>query len=222
MSRKPDSSDSWAIGAAVGGTALVGGILLAVAAWPRPAPTPGPTPEPRRPSDDWQTAPSYSEADVEAAARMLASESARGSRALHIELIHSQLRARKKGQALFDRITAGSGWGPQGERAAGGGIRPVSTEEPATPALRQLAREVLDGAHPSVLSGARKFFEPVQQDRAFAVAERARKKQANGLPLSKNEKRLLGYHRSAEDVRRGWQAEGAHYIGRIEGFEFYT
>ncbi|MFO0576116.1 MAG: hypothetical protein U1A78_19105 [Polyangia bacterium] len=222
MSRKQDSSDAWVIGAAVGGTALVGGILLAVAAWPRPASTPGPTVTPRRPSDDWQTAPSYTEADVEAAARMLASESARGSRALHIELIHSQLRARKKGQALFDRITAGSGWGPQGERAAGGGVRPVSTEEPATPALRQLAREVLDGAHPSVLPGARKFFEPAQQDRAFAVAERARQKQAAGRPLSKNEQRLLGYLRTAQQVRREWLADGARYIGRADGFEFYT
>lgn len=217
MNRKQDPTGAWAVGAAVGGTVLVGGILLAVAAWPRPAPPPR-----RLPSDDWQTAPNFTEADVEAAARMLASESATGSRALHIELIHSQLRARKKGQDLFDRITAGSGWGPQGERKSGGGIRPVSTEEPATPELRQLAREVLAGTHPSVLSGARKFFEPAQQDRAFAIAERARQKQTERQPLSKNEKRLLGYRRSAEQVRREWLAEGARYVGQLEGFLFFT
>lgn len=217
MTRKQDNTDAWAVGAALGGTALVGGILLVVAAWPRPVPPPR-----RLPSDDWQTEASFTEADVEAAARMLASESATGSRALHIELIHSQLRARKKGQDLFDRITAGSGWGPQGERQPGGGVRPVSTEEPATPALRQLAREVLAGAHPSVLSGARKFFEPEQQDRAFAVAERARQKQVAGQPLSKNEKRLLGYRRTADEVRREWLAEGARYVGRLGGFEFFT
>lgn len=217
MARKQDNTGAWAVGAALGGTALVGGILLAVAAWPRPVPSPR-----RLPSDDWQTEPSFKEADIEAAARMLASESATGSRALHIELIHSQLRARKKGQDLFDRITAGSGWGPQGERQPGGGVRPVSTEEPATPALRQLAREVLAGAHPSALSGARKFFEPEQQDRAFAVAERARQKQAAGQPLSKNEKRLLGYRRTADEVRKEWRAEGARYVGRLGGFEFFT
>lgn len=217
MNRKQDPTDAWAVGAAVGGTVLVGGILLAVAAWPRSAPPPR-----RLPSDDWQTAPNFTEADVEAAARMLASESATGSRALHIELIHSQLRARKKGQDLFERITAGSGWGPQGERKPGGGIRPVSTEEPATPELRQLAREVLAGAHPSVLPGARKFFEPSQQDRAFVIAERARQKQVARQPLSKNEKRLLGYRRAAEQVRREWLSEGAQYVGHLEGFEFFT
>lgn len=217
MTRKQDKSGAWAVGAALGGTALVGGILLAAAAWPRPAPPPR-----RLPSDDWQTEPNFTEADVEAAARMVASESATGSRALHIELIHSQRRARKKGQALFDRITGGSGWGPQGERAAGGGTRPVSTEESATPALRQLAREVLAGAHPSVLPGARKFFEPAQQDRAFTVAERARQKQAAGQPLSKNEQRLLGYRRTADGVRQEWLAEGARFVGRIDGFEFFS
>lgn len=217
MNRKQDTTGAWAVGAAVGGTVLVSGILLAVAAWPRPAPPPR-----RLPSDDWQTEPNFTQADVEAAARMLASESATGSRALHIELIHSQLRARKKGQDLFDRITAGSGWGPQGERKPGGGVRPVSTEEPATPDLRQLAREVLAGVHPSVLPEARKFFEPEQQDRAFTVAERARKKQAAGQPLSKNEQRLLRYRRPAERVRREWRAEGARFVGRVDGFEFFT
>lgn len=217
MTRKQDDTGAWAVGVALGGTALVGGILLAAAAWPRSAPVPR-----SLPSDDWQTGPSFTEADVEAAARMLASESATGSRALHIELIHSQLRARKKGQDLFDRITAGSGWGRQGERAAGAGVRPVSTQEPATPELRQLAREVLAGLHQSVLAGARTFFEPAQQDLAFAVAERARQKQAAKLPLSANEKRLLGYRRTADEVRKKWLEEGARYIGRVDGFEFYS
>lgn len=219
MKRQQTDNSALAVGAALGGTALVGGILLAVAAWPRPAPSPQRV---RLPSQDWQTAPTYTEADVEAAARMLASEAARGSQALHIELIHSQLRARKKGQSLFDRITAGSGWGPQGERAPGGGERPVATTESATPALRQLAREVLDGAHPSVLPGARKFFEPAVQDRVFAIAERGRKKQAAGLPLTQQEKRLRLYQKTAETVRKDWRDEGARYVGHIEGFEFFT
>lgn len=214
--RRDEEGVGWIIGAAVGGAAVLGGIALTVAAWPH-APKPA-----TLPSDDWQTAPTYTEADVEAAARMLASENPRGTRALHIEQIHSQLRARHRGQSLYDRITAGSGWGPQGERSGGGGVRPVSTVDPATDELRRLAREVLDGLHPSTLVGARKFFEPSQQDRAFAVAERARKKRTEGQPLTQDERRLLGYRRTAEEVRRKWRSEGAQYVGSIDGVEFFT
>ena len=198
----------------------MGGVLLSLAAWPR-SPQRPPSPG-SLPSDDWQAVPGYTEADVEAAARMLASENARGSQALHIELVHAELRARKPGQGLFDRITAGSGWGPQGERQPGGRVRPVSTQEPATPALRQLAREVLEGLHPSTLPMARKFFEPTQQDRALAVGVRARQKQAAGLPLSKQEKRLIGYYHSAQEQRKRWLSEGARFVGAVDGVEFYT
>lgn len=212
---QPDST-GWLVGAVVGGAALIGGLAWTFAAWPR-------TPQrgARLPSDDWQTAPTFTEADVEAAARMLASENPRGSRALHIEQIHTQLRMRHAGQSLFDRITAGSGWGAQGERSGAGGVRPVATSEPANPELRQLAREVLAGAHPSVLPGARQFFEPAQQDRAFAIAERGRKKQADGQSLTNDEKRLLRYRRTADGVRSKWLADGATYVGVIDGVEFY-
>lgn len=220
MKRNESNSEAWVVGAVVGGTALLGGLLLTVAAWPRSPQAPK---RPKAlPSDDWQTAPTFTEADVEAAARMLASENPRGSRALHIEQIHTQLRARKPGQDLFDRITAGSGWGPQGERSAGGGARPVSTEESATPPLRQLAREVLAGVHPSMLPQARKFFEPAQQDRALAVGVRARQKRAAGLPLSRQEQRLIHYRHSADEVRQSWLAEGAKRVGAIDGVEFFT
>lgn len=217
MKRQKDSGEALLIGGLVGGTALLGGVLLTWAAWPRSPKAPA-----ARPSDSWQTEPIFTEADVEAAARMLASENPRGSRALHIEQIHTQLRSRKPGQALYDRITAGSGWGPQGRQSAGGSVRPVSTEAPATPALRQVAREVLAGLHASQLPGARKFFEPATQDRAFAIAERARQKRAAGQSLSQAEARLLGYRRNAEEVRRKWQAEGARYLGTIDGVEFFT
>ena len=220
MKRQTSGGEGWLVGAVLGGTALMGGVLLSLAAWPR---SPQRPPNPGSlPSDDWQAVPGYTEADVEAAARMLASENARGSQALHIELVHAELRARKPGQALFDRITAGSGWGPQGERQPGGRVRPVSTQEPATPALRQLAREVLEGLHPSTLPMARKFFEPTQQDRALAVGVRARQKKAAGLPLSKQEKRLIGYYHSAQEQRKRWLSEGATFVGAVDGVEFYT
>jgi hypothetical protein len=72
------------------------------------------------------------------------------------------------------------------------------------------------------LPTARKFFEPAQQDRALAVGVRARQKQAAGLPLSKQEQRLIGYVRSAEEVRARWLSEGAKYIGTVDGTEFYS
>jgi hypothetical protein len=217
VKRAQTEETPWLAAGLVAGSALVGGVLLAVAAWPS-----APTRRRSLPSDVWQTAPTYTEADVEAAARMLASENPRGSRALHIEQVHTQLRARTPGQSLFDRITAGSGWGPQGVRAPGGGVRPVSTAEPATPAFRQLVREVLEGMHPSTLLGARTFFEPVQQDRALAIAERARQKKASRLPLTPQETRLLGYRRSADEVRMRWLADGARYVGTVDGIEFFT
>lgn len=217
MSRTQAADKGWIAGGMIGGSALLGGLLLALAAWPR---------APRRtdalPSDSWQTAPTYTEADVEAAARMLASENPRGSQPLHIEQVHTQLRARKPGQTLFDRITAGSGWGPQGARAPGGGVRPVSTAEPATPALRQLVREVLEGLHPSTLPGARKFFEPAQQDLALAAANQARQKQARGEALTPKEQRLLGYRRSAAEVRTRWLTDGSRFVGAVSGVEFFT
>ena len=218
MNRREAGGEGWIVGAVLGGTALVGGVLVAFSASSSLSEK-----RPRAlPSDDWQSTPTYTEADVEAAARMLASENPRGSRELHIEQIHTQLRARKAGQDLFDRITAGSGFGPQGERQAGGGTRPVATDEPATPALRQLARQVLDGLYPSKLPAARKFFEPDQQDRALAVGDRARQKQSQGLALSKQERRLIHYHRSAEQVRKSWLADGSKYVGKIDGVEFFS
>ena len=216
MKRPGGHGEGWRMGAIAGGAALVGGVLLTLAAWPRAHRLPSAWDE------EVGAAPAgFTDADVEAAARMLASENPRGSRALHIEQVHTQLRACKPGQSLYTRITAGSGWGPQGGRSPGGDIRPVSTVAPATPALRQLVREILAGVHPSRLPGARQFFEPAAQDRAFALAERARKRQAAGQPLSPEEMRLLGYRRSAEAVRRKWQAEGAQYLGTVEGVEFF-
>ena len=98
----------------------------------------------------------------------------------------------------------------------------MSTEEAATPAFRQLARAVLDGALPSILPNARKFFEPAQQDRAVAIGVRARQKQTAGQLLSKQEKRLLHYYSTAEDTRKSWLADGSKYLGTVDGVEFFT
>ena len=164
---------------------------------------------------------SFSTLDVEAAARMLASENPRGSEQLHIEQIWTQIRSRKKKQSLFDRITNGSGWGEQGQRQAPGRVRPVATTEPANDRQRTLAVAVLSGSRASRLTGARKFFEPAVQDRAFEKGEQARKKLASGVPLLKEERRFLGYRKRARDIRAEWLKKSA-FLDTIDGVEFYT
>ena len=217
MTRQESDRDTWVVGAVVGTAAVLGGVLLTIAAWPQ-------TPNRRSPQRkvDGLAPLQFTDADVEAAARMLASENPRGSQALHIEQVYTQLRSAKAGQSLAARITAGSGWGPQGERSGAGGVRPVATTELATAALRMLAQDVLAGVRPSKLPGARQFFEPAQQDRILALALQARQKQAAGIALTAREKRLLGYHLSAKEVRARWLAEGATYLDQIDGVEFYA
>ncbi len=59
----------------------------------------------------------FDERDVEAAARMLASENSSGPLSLHVEQLFTQVRqAIKRGVRLYDQITAGSDFGGQGER----------------------------------------------------------------------------------------------------------
>lgn len=159
--------------------------------------------------------------DIEAGARMLASENPRGSRRLHVEQLWTQIRAAKRDQSLADRITAGSGWGQQGGRKKPGKRRPVATTNAANDAQREIVRSVLEGREPSILPGARKFFEPAQQDKAFAIAERARAKQAKGDPLSDQERRLLAYKKDAAQVRASWARDGRP-VGTVDGVEFWT
>jgi murein DD-endopeptidase MepM/ murein hydrolase activator NlpD len=151
---------------------------------------------------------------------MLASEDGQGSPQLWTELIGSQLHARKAGETLYARITAGSGYGRQGERSWSGRTRPVSTDQEALPMHRSWAREVLSGLHTPRFESAIAFFDPAQQDKAYAVAQRARVKQAQGLPLTEQEKRLSHYRKTAAEVRADWQ-KTLRRVGTIDGVEFY-
>lgn len=156
-----------------------------------------------------------SDQDLEALGRMLSSENPTGSVRLWVEQCWTQLRARRRGQSIYARITAGQGWGPQDSK------RPVSTENPATGLALMVARLVLLGHELSNLP-ARKFFEPAQQDKAYTVATKARAKIASGLPITPQERRLLGYRSSADDVRRRWAADGSKFLAVIDGVEFWT
>ena len=156
-----------------------------------------------------------SAADEEAIARMLASENESGSPSLWREIIWTQIRSLGK-SSIWQRITAGLGYGPQG------GARPVASDKPATAATRAYAARFLAELPPSSLPGARRFFEPTQQDRAFHVAEAARRKQKTGQPLTAQERRLRRYLSDAADIRRRWSEQGHAYVGTVEGVEFWT
>jgi len=220
--RKDKETSVMAALAAVGGVLTLGGFAAAVISSNRAEPKKTPLAAaltlgnaPRASSGD---APDSD--DIEAAARMLASENAKGSRALWIEQVWSQIHAKSPGQSLFQRITAGSGYGPQGERSGQGKVRPVSTQEPAQSVHWQLALEVLSGLHRSRYPGAIAFFEPAEQDRALEIAGRARKKLQMGQPLTAQEQRLQHYRKSAEEVRREWK-KSMQLAGVIDGVEFY-
>lgn len=153
--------------------------------------------------------------DAEALGRMLASENPRGSEALWVEQIYTQIRTAGS-RSLAATVTGGTGsFGPQGGR------RPVATSEPATKKTRDFVARFLAAPPPSRFVGAVRFFEPEQQDRAFAIAETARRKRAQGLPLTAQELRLLPYQSDAADLRRRW-AKSGRYLGTLDGVEFWT
>lgn len=153
--------------------------------------------------------------DADAIARMLASENPTGSRALWREQIWTQIRSAGR-RSLSQQITAGLGYGPE-ERG-----RPVATTLAPTDATRDYAAHFLATRPPSILPGARRFFEPDQQDRAFAVGQLARAKRARGETLTSQEARLLRYKSDAAGIRARWAAEGRQMVGVIDGVEFWT
>ena len=188
--------------AAVGGVSLVGAVgLLALLSGGRRAPV--------------MVSLSGTARDEEAIARMLASENPSGSVALWLEQIWTQIRSAGR-RSLWAQITAGMGYGPQTDG------RPVATIEPPTRATRDYAGRFLAELPPSRLPGARRFFEPAQQDRAFAVAERARAKRARGEALTAQESRLLAYKSDAAGIRARWAAKGHRVVGVVDGVEFWT
>ena len=196
---------NWLVAGFLGGVALIGAVALI-----------------RSSSGTEVGLLPFDDLDVEAAARMLASENPRGSLELHTEQLYTQIRrALRRGISLHEQITAGLGYGGQGE-GSGGKVRPVATGQPATPALRERARRILSGEYDSRLAGATKFFEPEQQDQIFVLAEAARKKNAMGLPLTPREERLLKYKRDASAVRAKWKKDGSRLLGDVEGIEFWS
>ena len=158
MKRQTDSGEGWLVGAVLGarrslaGPAHPGGLASHARSQGRAGP--------RCP----QTGGRASRATprpMSKRRRVLASENARGqSRPCTLSSSTRSCAPRKPGQDLFDRITAGSGWGPQGERKTG--VACVRSRLRARRPPCGSWREVLEGLHPSTLPTAQ-VFEPVQQ-----------------------------------------------------------
>ena len=121
----------------------------------------------------------------------------------------------------YARITAGLG---MDARASGRG--PAGLVR--CPQIRRRYRCTEAGRAKSCLDCTRRafgsaiaFFDPAQQDKARAVAQRARVKQAQGLPLTEQEKRLSHYRKTAAEVRADWLEDPGRRVGTIDGVEFY-
>lgn len=156
--------------------------------------------------------------DVEAAARMIASENPSSDESVWVEQVWTQLRKVTASNSLYSVITGGRGWGSQG------GSRPVSTDKPATDRYRQVARDVIEGRRTSLLPGARKFFDPRSQDAVMRQVIKGKADIAAGKEVSKRTKELIaaGYKRTAQDVRDKWSGEGDSLVGTSDGVEFWT
>lgn len=194
---------------------------------PRPEPTlPPPIPGSTMPevnseiseSDRRLLAQDFTNRDAEAVARMIASENPSATEQAHVEQVWTQLRSQKKTETLYDRITAGEGYGPQIAP------RPVASGKAPTTAQLELAWDVLRGKKLSVLPGAKKFFDPDQEDKVYAQVTKGRADLAAGKPITKRTAELIAakYHRTAEQVRQKWTREGTKEVGTIGPVEFWT
>ncbi len=127
------------------GLGVLGGLLLALQEPPDPGrvdqdpkPEPKPKPDPPKPTVPLALSPDAQD-DETALARMLQSETSDKSARVVIGwyAIQTALRTKKN---LFDRLTAGAGYGP---RKKDGVSRYASTAKPPTAAARELARQLL-------------------------------------------------------------------------------
>ena len=170
------------------------------------------------PSDAKLLEQSFTLQDVEAAARMIASENRREGERLKVEQIWAELRAKRKSESLYDRITKGQGYGVQNKK------RPVATGTKPTEAERELVWEVLRGNKPSRLPGARKYFEPDEEDRIYRQVTRARADLKAHRPISPRSQELIaaGYGKTAAEVRADWASKGAKLVGVVGPVEFWT
>lgn len=78
-------------------------------------------------------------------------------------------KANAAGKSIYQHATNGSGYGAQGDRAGGGGDRPVSSARAPGPRHVMAALAVLGGAARGISRGARRYFDPNAMNKGFAA-----------------------------------------------------
>lgn len=112
-------------------------------------------------SDKPMTIGEFSNDDVEALARMLASEDPTQPDNVQIALAWTAVNmATRKGKSAFELLAPDGKYGPQSGRYA-------ATGNPATDRFRSIARAVLDGSVEDPTPGAIQFDHPATQDWLF-------------------------------------------------------
>lgn len=140
--------------------------------------------------------------DVEALARVIASESGRGipdERLFIAWAVRNRAAARRVSIA---RLVCSPHCGPQSERINGKGVRPFSSRQSPRAVDRELARFVLSQpASADPTGGATSFIEPRLQDELHNAGRKD--------------------HRSYAEVRERWMRRGEVPIGMVGRFEFW-
>lgn len=158
--------------------------------------------------------------EVEALARVIASEAGRGTRTEQ-KAIAWTVRNRFRGGSIYSGKGKNGGEYPWREQR--GSNPPFASSKDATDATRALAREVLTADQlQDPTGGATSFFEPKLQDvlaeaGALARAGETGSRVIDGVKLS-DITRFKAYKKSADDVRKSWSPGSAHYAtaGRFE------
>lgn len=163
--------------------------------------------------------PSADANEVEALARVIASEAGSGSRGEQVAIAWTERnRARAKGKSLYDTFYP---W-----RSQKGGDPPASSARAATDGTRSIAKDVLSQPQSKdPTGGATSFFEPKMQDIFYAAGVMARDGKVGDAVISgvklTDITRFKNYKRDAAGIRQKWESEGSVLCATAGRFEFY-
>lgn len=161
-----------------------------------------PRPPPSGPPQAAGPTPPVVEDDVEALARVLASESSNGIPDERLFIAWAVRNRAARRRVSIKKLVCSPHCGPQSERINGKGVRPMSSRRPARPVDRELARFVLSQpASADPTGGATSFIEPQLQDELHRAGRRD--------------------HRPYAEVRARWMRRGEVPLGRVGRFEFW-
>lgn len=156
------------------------------------------------------------EREVEALARVVASEAGSGTRAEQLGIAWT-VRNRFRGKSIY---AVQYPW-----RSQKGSDPPFSSARPAKPEHYALARQVLAADQSEdPTGGATSFFEPRMQDIFFKAGEMARRGETgdrviDGVKLT-DITRFKNYKKDADTIRQNW-SKGSAVVATAGRFEFW-